>query len=282
MQHPDTAFEWVARLGYASRGLIYLILGGLALFSGGFGGAENSTGALSTLLTQPFGRILLAIMALGFFGFAAWRVAQGLFNADNLAPGLKSGFVRAGKALSAAANVSLGGAAAGMALGLIGGSSEGSEEGWAARLMSLPFGPYLVGAVGLVIVGAGIGQIWKAFSGKYREPLDILPRLEKLLILICTYGIAARGVVFCILGGFLVYAGIVVEPNEAGSMGDALDWVRGLPFGGVLFILAAIGLIAFAASCVIFALYRRVDAPGAGEMGDHARSMARKATAHVR
>lgn len=278
MKSPNSPYEWLARLGYAARGLIYLVLGGLAVLSGGLAGAENSSGALASLLTQPFGRILLAVMAVGFFGFAGWRLAQGLLDADRLGPGLKNNLIRTGKALSALAYVSLGGLAAGLALGLVGGDSgEGSEEGWTARLMSLPFGPWLVGAVGVGVVGFGIAQIWKGVSGNYREPLDILPRLEKLLIPICSYGIAARGVVICILGGFLVYAGITVRPEQAGSMGDALIWVRGLPFGGVLFIVAAIGLVAFAASCVVFALYRRVNTPDADQVEAKARSVARAA-----
>lgn len=278
MKHPDSPYEWLARLGYAARGLVYLVLGGLALLSGGLGGAENSTGALSSLLTQPFGRILLAVMSAGFFGFAGWRLAQGLLDADRLGPGLKNNLIRTGKALSAAAYLSLGGAAAGLALGLMGGDSgNGSEEGWTARLMSLPFGPWLVIAVGLGVIGFGLAQIWKGMSGNYREPLDILPRLEWLLIPICSYGIAARGLVFCIVGGFLVFAGISVDASEAGSVGDALDWVRGLPFGGVLFACAALGLLAFAASCGVFALYRRVNAPDADEVSAKARSVARSA-----
>lgn len=278
MKSPDSPYEWLARLGYAARGLIYLVLGGLAMLSGGLGGGENSKGALTTLLIQPFGRVLLAVMAAGFFGFAGWRLAQGLLDADRLGPGLRNGLIRTGKALSAAAYVSLGGLAAGMALGLLGGDSgAGSEEGWTARLMHLPFGPWLVGAVGLGVIGFGIAQIWKAISGNYRAPLDILPRLETLLIPICSYGIAARGLVICILGGFLVYAGVTIHPEQAGSMGDALLWMRGLPFGGVLFIAAAIGLVAFAASCVVFALYRRVNTPNASQVGAKARSVARAA-----
>lgn len=282
MQHSRNAFEALARFGYAARGFVYLLLAGLALFSGGWGGAEDSKGALTTLLSQPFGRILLGAMALGFFGFCAWRVAQGALNADGREHDLKNAVARAGKLLSAAIYLSLGVFAGSMALGLDGGSSGGgSEEGMTAMLMGLPFGPFLVGAIGLGIIAGGLGNIWKALSGAYRRRLDIPAGSRKLLLPLCTYGIAARGVIFMIIGGFLVYAAFTVSPEQAGSFGEALDWVHGLPFGGVLYVLMALGLLAFAGSCVVFALYRRVNAPDAGEVKQAARSAVRAAASKV-
>ncbi len=275
MKHPRNTFEGLARFGYAARGVVYLLLAGVALFSGGWGGAENSQGALSTLLEQPFGRILLGAMAVGLLGFSAWRMAQGALNADHREKSAKNALARTGKMISGLAYLSLGLFAAGMALGLAGGQNTGqSEESWTAQLMALPFGPYLVGAVGLVIIGAAIGQLLKAFSGAYRKRLDLPHDREKLLVPLCTFGIAARGVVFAVIGGFLVYAAITVRPEEARSIGEALDWVRSLPFGGILYILGALGLLAFAASCFVYALYRRVDAPEAGSVTHAARSAA--------
>ena len=275
MKHPRNSFEGLARFGYAARGVVYLVLAGVALFSG-WGDAENSRGALSSLLGQPFGRILLGAMAIGLVSFSAWRMAQGALNADHREHDLKNGLTRIGKLISGFAYLSLGLLAGGMALGLTGSQDgSGSEENWTAMLMGLPFGPYLVGAVGLVIAGGALGQIWKALSGAYRKRLDIPHDQEKFLVPLCTYGIAARGVVFAIIGGFLVYAAVAVRPEEAGSIGEALDWVRSLPFGGVLFTVVALGLLSFALSCFVYALYRRVDAPDAGRVGDAARSAAR-------
>lgn len=276
MKHPRNTFEGLARFGYAARGVVYLLLAGVASFSGGWGGAENSQEALSSLLRQPFGRLLLGAMTIGLLGFSAWRLAQGALNADHRKHDLKNGLARAGKLISGVAYLSLGLLAAGMALGVTGSKDGGgSEEGWTAMLMGLPFGPYLVGALGLVIVGGALGQIWKALSGAYRKRLDIPHDQEKLLVPLCTYGIAARGVVFAIIGGFLLYAAIAVDPKEAGSIGEALDWVRNLPFGGILYMVVALGLLAFAASCFVYALYRRVDAPDAGKLGNAARSASR-------
>lgn len=272
MKHPDNTYEGLARLGYASRGLVYLLLGGLALFSGAAGGGADSTqGALSTLLSQPFGRMILGIASIGFFGFAAWRVAQGAFNADRREANLKNGLARAGKMISAAAYLSLGVLAAAMALGLEAGSDKGSEEGLTAAVLGLPFGQFLVGATGLVVFVGGVGNIWKGISGAYRKRLDLPAEVRQPLLALCTFGIAARGALFAIVGGFLAYAAITVRPDQAGSIGEALDWVRGLPFGGMLYLVSALGLVAFAASCVVYALYRHVNAPSAERVGDAAR-----------
>ena len=261
MKRPRNTFEGLARFGYGARGVVYLILAGVALFSG-WGGAENSRGALSSLLDQPFGRILLGAMAIGLLSFSAWRMAQGPLNADHREHDLKNGLTRIGKLISGIAYLSLGLLAAGMTLGLASSSDGGSsEEDWTATLMELPFGRYLVGAVGLIIFGGAVGQIWKALSGAYRKRLDVPLQKQSLLVPLCTYGIAARGLVFAIIGSFLVYAAIAVRPEEAGSIGEALEWIHNLPFGNVLYTAVALGLLAFALSCFVYALYRRVDAP---------------------
>ena len=278
LTHPRNNFEGLARFGYAARGVVYLLLAGLALFSGAWGGAENSQGALSTLLVQPFGRILLGAMAVGLVGFSAWRMAQGALNADHREHTVKNTLTRIGKVVSGVAYLSLGLFAAGMALGVTGGNrGSDSEEGWTAMLMSLPFGPFIVGAIGVVIVGGAFGQIWKAISGAYRKRLDLPHDREKLLVPLCSFGIAARGVVFAIIGGFLLYAAVTFRPEKAGSIGEALDWVRSLPFGGILYVVAALGLFAFACGCVVFALYRRVDAPDTESVSQAARSLRQKA-----
>jgi hypothetical protein len=84
-------------------------------------------------------------------------------------------------------------------------------------------------------------------SGAPRHPA----RSSKPVLAICTYGIAARAVIFAIIGGFLIDAAIRVRPEEAANIGEALDWVRTLPFGGALYVFSALGLMAFAAPCVV-------------------------------
>ena len=84
--------------------------------------------------------------------------------------------------------------------------------------------------------------------------------------LVCVAGLAARGLLLAVTGGFFLYAAFTVNPDQAGGLSDALDWVHALPFGGVLYSLAAIGLIAFGLYSGIQARYRQVDAPDASDI----------------
>jgi hypothetical protein len=260
------AFELLARLGYAARGTVYVLVAGLALFSS-FGTAETSSGgALSSLLGQPFGQLALAAIALGLLGHVAWRLAQSLLNADGQGADIMGYGARAGQLLSALVHGALAVTATQLALGNGGGSNGGTEEGMVAAVLQLPFGNILVGAVGLGVIAAGIGQFYYGFSGRFKKRLRLPAGREKLLSAICIYGLAARGVVFAIIGGFVVFAAVTVNPEQAGTLPKALDWVLGLPFGSQLYALVALGLLAFAGYCLTLALYRHVDAPSASEI----------------
>lgn len=261
-------FEMLARFGYAARGFVYLVVAGLALFASFGGGSDNasSEGALTTLLGQPFGRFLLAAIAIGLFGFSLWRLAQAVFNADQREKNLVNAAKRGGKLISAVAYILMATLAAQLALGMGGGSGQGSEETIVSFLLGLPFGPFLVGLVGAGVMVAGGGQILKGVLGGFKRWLKLPKDKEKLLAPICMYGLAARGIVFLIVGGLLIYAGLTLDPDEAGSFPEALDWVSSLPFGAILYGAVSLGLLAFAVYCGILSLYRRVEAPSMSQI----------------
>jgi hypothetical protein len=261
-------FELLARAGYSARGVVYLLLGGLALASALWGGAaaNGSSDALSSLLGLPFGRILLGIVAIGLFGHILWRLAQGLLNADGVDDDAKGFVTRVGQLASAGANVFLALAAAGMALGMGSGGGEGSGEADAsAWLISQPFGPYLLGAVALAVIGAGLAQVWRGVTRQYRKRID-LPPGQPVLDLICQFGLSARGALLAIIGGFVLYAALTVSPEQAGGISEALQYVHGLPFGRWLYGVAALGLVAFGGYSIIQGAFRRIDAPDAGAL----------------
>lgn len=265
MQTRD-GFELLARFGYVARAAVYVLVAALALFSS-FGSEETSSeGALSSLLGQPFGQLALAAIAIGLLGHVAWRLAQSLLNADDHDRDVMGYGARAGQLLSAFTHGALAFTAAQLALGNGGGSGGDSEEGLVAAVLQLPFGNILVGIVGLGIVAAGFGQFFYGFSGKFKKRLRLPPSHDKLLSAVCIYGLAARGVIFAILGGFVIFAALTVNPDQAGSLPEALDWVLGLPFGSQLYGLVALGLLAFAGYCLIQAVYRHVEAPSAAEI----------------
>jgi hypothetical protein len=256
-------FELLARAGYGARGMVYMLLGGLALASATIGAesAEGSSDALSRILALPFGRFLIGGVAIGLLGFILWRLAQGFLDADNVGSDMKGVVGRSASLVSAGTNTFLMLAAASIALagiGQDGGEGESQASGW---LLQQPFGPYFLGAVAIGVVGAGLVQIWRSISGDYRKHLDLPKAHEPLLNAICQFGIAARGALIAVVGGFVFYAALTVEPEEAGGITDALNFLLELPYGSWFYGLAALGLVAYGGYSIIQGLFRRMDAP---------------------
>lgn len=259
----NNKFETLARSGYIARGIVYLLLGGLALTSAIYGGsdAEGSSDALSTILGWPFGRILMGLIAIGLLGYVLWRMAQGFLNADGVKDDWKGFAGRVGSLISAGANVFLVLTAAKMALGNGGGGGGNGEEDASAWLLGQPFGPFLLGLAALGIIAAGLIQIWKGWSKEYQKRVKIPPAHAGVLNFVCQFGLIARGALLAIVGGFVLYAAMTVQPDNAGGISEALDYVHGLPFGRWLYGLAALGLVAFGGYSIIQGRYRQVDAP---------------------
>lgn len=255
-------FESLARAGYVARGVVYLLLGGLAFTSAMWGGsdANGSSDALSSLLQLPFGRVLLGFVAVGLFGHILWRLAQGLLDADDAGTDIAGVVGRLGSLVSAGANLFLALSAASMALGSVGGG-EGGEAHASSWLLRQPFGPWLLGIVALGIVAAGLTQVWKGASSDYRKRLDLPSSAKSMLDAMCRFGLVARGVMVMIIGGLVGWAAWTISPNQAGGISDALDSVHSLPFGRWLYGIAALGLVAFGGYSIVQALYRRVTAP---------------------
>ncbi|OJF98197.1 hypothetical protein AX761_12640 [Rhizobium sp. 58] len=257
-----SAFQWLARAGYAARGIVYVLVAGLALLSSFGGGKPDSKSALQVVLQQPLGRIWLGVIAIGLLGFIAWRLAQTFANADGHPSTLKGFGIRFGMLISAVVHCSLALYAANLALGV--GSQDGTSSGEAelsASLIAQPFGRYLLASVGFAVVGAGIAQIIKGASHGYRKYLDIPSTAGTAINFICVYGLTARGLVFAISGVFFLYASYAVNPDQAGGLSDAMAWVRQLPFGALLYSAVAIGLLAFGLYGFVEAAYRRINPP---------------------
>ncbi|WP_173087784.1 DUF1206 domain-containing protein [Devosia sp. 1635] len=256
-------FELLARWGYAARGIVYVLLGGLALASAFYGAGQQASNenALGNLLGAPFGRVLLSAVAVGLFGYVAWRLAQAFLDADHHGSDAKGLGARAASLISAAGNATLAIAAASLALGAGGQGGSNREDSMTAWLMGQPFGRWLVGAVGIAIIGGGLFQIWRGYSKKYQDRLSIPAEHAGKIHAVSLFGLAARGVLFAVVGVLFVFAALAVDPQQAGSTTEALDYIRHLPFGRILYGLAALGLVAFGLYGLVQARYRRIDAP---------------------
>jgi len=259
----QNASDWLplaARVGYAARGVIYVIVGAMAALAalGRGGKATDSEGALVELLGAPFGKILLAIVAAGLLCYSAWRAVQAVADADHHGTDLEGLVVRGGLAVSAVTHVGLAFFALSLAFGWGTGGSDSSSQEWTARLMSHPYGPWLVGAVGLAIVGAGVAHGIKAWTGKFEKRFDMDPREQMLISPLSRFGLIARGAVFLIIGGFFITAAIQNDPSEARGLSGALQSLQSQTFGSILLGIVALGLVFFGAYSIIESVYRRI------------------------
>ncbi|AFY90515.1 MULTISPECIES: DUF1206 domain-containing protein [Chroococcidiopsis] len=262
-QDPSTWVERLARFGYAAKGVVYGIVGLLAAQAAfGAGGKTTDTeGALQTVLTQPFGKFLLAAIALGLLGYALWRFVQAIKDPEHKGTNAKGIFQRLGYAINGFIYAGLAFTAIQLVAGTGGGSGGNATQDWTARLLSQPFGQWLVGTVGAFIIGMGFYQFYRAFKAKFRQEMDLhqLSETEKKWVLgISGFGTAARGVVFCAIGFFLIQAARNNNPNEARGLGEALQVLSQQPFGKWILGIVALGLIAYSIYMVLQARYRRL------------------------
>ncbi|KMO31691.1 DUF1206 domain-containing protein [Methylobacterium aquaticum] len=259
------ALELLARLGYGARGVTYCLVGGLAVLAAiGVGGQTGgSRSALLILLERPFGWILLGIVAFGLAAFALWRVVEALTDADGYGRSAKGLATRAGHLVS---GFTYGGLGASMMLAALGrGTARRAEDqgaqDWTAWLLQQPFGQWLVGAVGLIVIGAGLAFAWKAWKGDVCKRLSVPHDARDWVRHLGRFGYAARALTFGLIGGFLIAAALASRSSEVKGLGGALQALRGEPYGWVLLGLTAAGLAAFGVFGLVQARYRRIDPP---------------------
>jgi hypothetical protein len=261
MQHKT--YEWLARSGYAAQGCVYVIMGGLAVLAalGTRGQTTGAKGALLALLSQPFGFALLGLVAFGLLCFSGWRIAQSILDADRLGNEGKAVVRRIAYGVSGVVHAGLVFFAVGVMFGLTAarGSEEQSARDWTAYLLAAPLGRWLVGALGLIIVAAGIGIALKGLRASFEKDLEVQGQVRGWIVPLGRLGFVARGLVFGIVGVFLGNAAVDADPGEARGLGGALRALQAQPFGRVLFGITAFGLFAFGIFQLVVAYYRRIE-----------------------
>ena len=260
----EKSLETFARFGYAAKGLIYASIGILALmtaFNIEGGETTGTSGALQTISEQPFGKIWLLFISINLIGYTLWQFIQAFRDPRNQRSGF-SGLLN--RICCIFAGVAYGGISfqAGLlAIGYKNNSSNKSEEAWTATVMQQPWGRWLVGVVGAIIIGVGFWEFYKAFRGKFRRNLNLKElscEQEKWLVNISRYGIASRGFVFAAFGFFLLEAAHQYNPEKARGLDEVLFTFARQPLGKVFLALVAAGLISYAVYLFILALYRRI------------------------
>lgn len=257
-------FTALARLGYAAKGLVYIVIGWLALMTAVSAGGQTTDpqGAITTIYQHPFGKFLLLIIFVGFVGYALWQFARALFNPDGEGDAKKDGVRRIGYAVVGVSY--LGFALAALRLMLQHAAPKGSNtstQDWTARLLAAPGGVALVILLGLIVLGVAIGLFYEAWKLRFERyfPLGQMNDAErKLTRYTGRYGIGALGAVFVVISIFLIEAALHHDPHQARGLAGALATLAAQPFGPVLLGLVALGLLAYGVYSWVEARYRRI------------------------
>lgn len=257
-------FERLARLGYASKGLVYFIVGFLAAqaaFSMG-GRTTDTSGALSEIVNQPFGKFLLFLVTIGIIGYALWRIVQTILDPEHQGEEMDAKRIaqRIGYALSALAYAGLALTAVKLIMGS-GRSNSNTTEDLTAQILAQPFGQWLVGLAGSIVIGVGFSYFYEAYKAKFRRHFkldEMSPTEQKWATRLGRFGIAARGVVFVIIGFFFIQAARLSDASQTKGLGEVLAIVAKQPFSPVILALVPLGLIAYGIYSVIEARYRRI------------------------
>jgi hypothetical protein len=253
--------ERLGRLGLVAKAALHAIVGLLALaIPLGLGGkTTDRQGALRTVAAQPLGEVLLIALAVGFAGYAVWRFVQAFLDRDYEGKGLKG----LAKRVSYFARGLLYAASALLAMAIVGGLGSGgsNEQEETAKVLDKPGGRWLVAAIGVAFLAAGVYNLFRSLTGKFRKQLreDEMGGTERgWTIVVGVAGHAARAVVFGLIGSFLVKAAWQYDSREAIGIDGALRTLAEQPYGGLLLGAVAAGLLAYAAYCLVQARYREV------------------------
>ena len=257
----STAYDVLARTGLVARGVVFGVIGILALklALGSGGKTTNQQGALETIAREPFGVVLLVIVAIGLAGYAFWRLVSAAIGPRDSAddgvrervPALGSGIVYAALCFTAV-KILFGGHAT---------SGASNPKHATAGILGWPGGPVLVTIAGLILIGAGLYQGYQGVSRKFCEEArtgEMGPGIRRAYSALGVFGFLARMVVFLLTGYGLIKAALDYNPRSAIGLDGALQKLSHSSYGPALLGIVAAGLIGFALYCFVDARYRRL------------------------
>ena len=242
---------------------MYALVGLLALKVAllGRGATPDRESALKTIADEPFGRFLLGAIAIGLAGYALWQLARAVLGGNLEGGEDESVFKRIGYAARGIFYGALFVTTTMIVFGADEGGNKQEEDKATAYVLDLPGGPFLVGGVGLGFIAAGLFNFYRGITRKFREKLKLRKMSDaedKAYTVIGVVGFVARGVVFSLIGIFLVRAAYQFDPKEAVGIDGALSELAQASYGPFLLGLTAAGLFAFGLYSFVEARYREV------------------------
>jgi Domain of Unknown Function (DUF1206) len=243
------ALAILARAGLAARGVMYVLIGIIAvqIALGSSGQQADRTGAVRLVAATPFGSLLLWLLAIGFAALTLWQLswaAWGSPDPDGHKP--KTRLMALGKAVFYAV-VAFSVFKYALGLGAPASSDQQSQD-LTAKTLQAPGGQALVAIAGIVVAVVGCCLAWQAWQKRFAKKLRLSsasPRTRRVVLWLGQAGGIARGVVAVTAGVFLIVAAVDANPVQAKGVDSALRALAHTPLGPVLLILVALGLVTF-------------------------------------
>lgn len=254
--------DWLARaarVGLAARGVIYLLVGVLAIEVARGGSARtDQKGALQKIAEQPFGRSLLWVVAGGLLAYGLWRLGEGIWGRREETDKKKRSLRRIESLVSGLVNILLGVTAARIA---VGAGDGGDARTLSARLLEAPGGKTIMVILGIVGIGAGLTVAWRGLKTDFERQLkrgEMGSSTYAVVRRLGQAGYLSRGLVLGIAGGLVIDAALEQDPKKTPSLDLALKSLADAPFGKVLLVVTAVGLICFGLYSFAEVRYRRL------------------------
>ncbi len=255
--------EALTRFGYGVRGLIYVVMGLLALqVTLGKGGALASPqGAIATIGKQPAGKILLWVVLVGLISYALWGVVRAVMDPLHKGHDPKGLLARFGFLTSAFGYAILILPTYGYITGASKTANGSGNQNFIAKIMAMPWGRPVIGILGLIVLVGGLYQIYLGFSAGFERQFQtyaLTPKEVKLVTDVGRFGTSARGVVLALVGILISLAAYRANPSQKVGMDTALATLLNQPYGIWLLGVVAVGLIAFGVYSVLYAFWFRL------------------------
>jgi Domain of Unknown Function (DUF1206) len=256
----SVSLQMLARFGLIAYAGVHLLIGWLALrLAWGASASKNadSSGALKTLAAQPFGQILLWLVAAGLVALALWQGSAAIWGYRHCGPAerVRKRFTSGAKA---AIYLALGVSAASVSLGSRSSSSQ-SQQHTTSGVLAWPGGQVIVVVVGLIIIGVGVASVVKGVTASFSEEIDsssLPPAARQAVAWLGQVGYVTKGVALGVVGGLLGYAALTFEQSKARGLDGAMHTILAQPFGRFLLTIVGLGFVAFGLFATLQSRYR--------------------------
>ena len=254
----------LARFGYMTIGIVYGMIGVLAALAAFGPGGEmtDTSGVLQSIADMPFGEVALWIIGIGLFGYILWDFIKVFKDPDNVGTDAKGLIIRTGYFISGVIYANLAYVALKLASHAGNAGAGNSEKTISAKLMEQPFGVWLVGMVGVIIIGYGAYELYSGIKEKFMAEFKIIEmnNMERKIARIAgKIGLISRGIVLGMIGFFFIRTAYTNNPDESKGLDGALTELASQPFGKFLLAIVAIGLILYGVYQIIRGRYQRMN-----------------------